>query len=53
MTDNFITKLIYSYIAGLDMKICRTVKVRGLKTYGQRIKKTDLKAVVVMFGVNF
>lgn len=38
MTDNFITKLIY--IVGLDMKICRTVKVRAL-TYGQRIKKTD------------
>lgn len=51
MTDNFITKLIY--IAGLDMKICRTVKVRALNKYGQRIKKSDLGAIVVMVRVNF
>lgn len=51
MTDDCITKFIY--IAGLDKKICRTVKVRALNTNGQRIKKTDLGAVVVMVQVNF
>lgn len=51
MTDNFITKLIY--IVGLDIKISRTVQVRALKTYGQRIKKTDHGADVVMVRVNF